>query len=693
MPKHRIPLIFIFVFILFSAIQAYTAPAPLPLNRWVTLRADSKALVKDIILSEVEKQDGFSSAVEEKANLKAVEEEKEKEDASYKSAVSKAGKAFTQAKKRRDDLTSQFQATSTEMEEQQKNNATIAAGIENLDSQIARYNQDIKIQQDALKKWLQTEKQGEALVAAIFTQGFKDSAHKLESLADQASAPFMAQHMGTYIQSFTKVVGNTVSVDFIRAIEEGTATWNNEDPLRIVLEKSNKGTTYLRLKRYELYPFQAPQGGKIKPSATGNIKVAIISSRKALDGFLSQNGYNPSWFDLDRVEKSIKDAVQLNTAAEENLQEQVRSFQDRTKALQDKINTARSEKETQIALLARKDVQLKKVSQETATVKARKDEADRAFREAQKTLHDIRRVHESIIIKTALAAARGSQSPAEVSAEAVIDKLAEVKNDAKMQHSSTTTDITNLQVTGESSTQAVSEARITAVRLIAFINEGDSVRVKMAFRVRTVLEELKDDGAPETPRPASRSPEDKKPSRKAPPAPIAATDDTEDKTPAKAPETKKPVLPPVKRNPAAQGAGELHDVLFEIISAKYTDSDLSVYVDMTNLTGNSPRYVAFYDENYRWSKSRLPDNAGKELEVSKTIFWKGQQQTTMYSAGSRGVLLEPRETQTVQLIFKGFPAKQRNISKLILHPWVYQRLVIWTWKEQDLVFQNLRINR
>lgn len=122
-------------------------------------------------------------------------------------------------------------------------------------------------------------------------------------------------------------------------------------------------------------------------------------------------------------------------------------------------------------------------------VQPKKEEADRAFQQSQKSFHDIRRVRESILIKTALASARGSQSPADASAEAIIDKLTEVKNDAKTQHYSSTTEVTNFQVTAESSYHAVTEAHITAARLISFINEGDSVRVKVAFWIRTVLEE------------------------------------------------------------------------------------------------------------------------------------------------------------------------------------------------------------
>ncbi len=184
----------------------------------------------------------------------------------------------------------------------------------------------------------------------------------------------------------------------------------------------------------------------------------------------------------------------MNAAAEEGLHEHVRSFQERISSLQERINSARSEKDVQLSLLKKKEGQHKKVSQDTAAVQSRKEEADRAFQDAQKSLHDIRRIRESIIVKTALATARGSQSPAEVSAEAIIDKLEEVKNDAKTQHSSSTTEVTNFQVTAESSYQAITEARITSVRLISFINEGDSVRVKMAFRVKTVLAETAEEG-------------------------------------------------------------------------------------------------------------------------------------------------------------------------------------------------------
>jgi hypothetical protein len=698
MSKFRIPLMIVFILLL--ALEGYSAKVSL--SRWMNLRSDAKEQVREIIRSEVDSREGFSTSQEEKATLSAVENEKEAEDAGYKKAIAAANREFSRAKKRRDDVTTQFQAVSTELEDQQKNVKTISTGIENLDSQIARYNQDIKTQQAALTKWLQTEKQGEALVAVIFTRGFKDKAHQLESLSDRISAPLMAQYMGTYIQSFTKVINSVLSADFIRAVEEGTAKWNNEEPLRTELEKGDRGTTYLRLKRYELYPFQAPAGGKIKhPPAPKGVKATVITTRKELDQFIAGSGYSPASYDLARAYNVIKEATQMNAAAEEGLHEHVRSFQERISSLQERINSARSEKDIQWSLLKKKEDQQKKAAQDTAAVQSRKEEADRIFQDAQKSLHDIRRIRESIIVKTALATARGSQSPAEVSAEAIIDKLEEVKNDAKTQHSSSTTEVTNFQVTAESSYQAITEARITSVRLISFINEGDSVRVKMAFRVKTVLVETAEEGVQGTPQPVPKTTTDQQPEPKAPPGKVSrffsslgkTTEDGDRKT-AREPEPEKaaPAREPVKRNPKALGAAEAQDVLFEVIRANASGDEISVFIDVTNMAEEN-RNVALYDESYRWTKSKLTDTADKEHDVSQVVIWKGQQKTTMYEAGSRGIPIDPRTTQAVQLIFKKAPSNLKTIKKLAIHPYIYQRKIFWTWQEHDLVFQNVRMSR
>ena len=303
--------------------------------------------------------------------------------------------------------------------------------------------------------WLKTEKQGEAIVAVIYTRGFKDSAHKLESQADKASAPLMARHMGTYVQSFTKVIDNVLTEDFIRTIEEGTAEWNREEPLRIVLKKETSGTTYLRIKRYELYPFQAPKAEKGAAGRAGSGKqVSVITSKADLDAFLSRNGYKKGKVNLGRAETMIHETNLANRQAEEGLREQLISYRERINYLDKKINTAQTDKEFQLPRLNQKKQQMEKSQTELEVLRLKKDSAVMAFQSAQRTLYDKKRVHESIVVKSSLVTTKRSQTPAEASAEAVIEELEEVLNDAKLQHSSSTNEVENYQVVGESSTKA-----------------------------------------------------------------------------------------------------------------------------------------------------------------------------------------------------------------------------------------------
>jgi len=220
----------------------------------------------------------------------------------------------------------------------------------------------------------------------------------------------------------------------------------------------------------------------------------------------------------------------------------------------------------------------------------------------------------------------------------------------------------------------------------------------MAFRVRTVLEEAGEERprvAPQPP-PTVKKPR-KKAARETPPpveekiARVAPPVVEEERRTVATPE---PVREPVKRNPKALGSAEAKDVLFEVIGAKISSGEITVLVEVSNMTEDSRRNVAMYDENYRWGKSKLTDTADKEYEVSQVVFWKGDQKTSMYEAGSRGVPLDARTTQTAQLIFKKVPTNLKMIKKLTIHPFVYWRVVfVWKWVEQDLPFENIRVSR
>ncbi len=321
-------------------------------SKWLQLNTDSRGSISQLIKSDVERRRGFSTVEEDRINTSMVEEERQKENSAYKAAIDKANSEFRRTKKRADNLKAQFQTSSYDFEETKKNVDNIKAGIKNIDNLLMHYQQDIHAQQRTLSKWLKTTKQGEAVVASIYNRGFMNSAHQLERLADEASAPLMAKQMGDYIHSFTKVVNGVMIGDFIKEVEEGTAKWNSISPMLIPLIRSARGTTYLRLKCYELYPFQAPDTGNIKlKDAAKNIKTQLIFSMKDLDSFLAGNGYSANKYDLSAAAGIIKDATLANQQAKANLREQLLAFNKRISYLKHKTIGSRNDKKSMLTIL------------------------------------------------------------------------------------------------------------------------------------------------------------------------------------------------------------------------------------------------------------------------------------------------------------------------------------------------------
>ncbi len=83
--------------------------ATVTLSRWVTLRSDKSSAVREIIRSEVDKREGFSTSQEEKANLNSAEDERSRMTP-LQEGNCHANREFVRAKKKRDDLTSRYQA-------------------------------------------------------------------------------------------------------------------------------------------------------------------------------------------------------------------------------------------------------------------------------------------------------------------------------------------------------------------------------------------------------------------------------------------------------------------------------------------------------------------------------------------------------------------------------------------------------
>jgi hypothetical protein len=260
--------------------------------------------------------------------------------------------------------------------------------------------------------------------------------------------------------------------------------------------------------------------------------------------------------------------------------------------------------------------------------------------------------------------------------------------------------VTNFQVTGESSTQAVTEAKIIGVRLISFINEGDSVRVKMAFRVRTALEEKKqekgffdslfgsekDEEPP--PKVAERKPAPKPAIKKeAPPESPVIREDSKPELAKIAPAP----APPPKRNVKALASGEGGDFLFELTGAKKTGNEITLMLEATNQVNNT-KYLAVYDETSRYAKSSITDESGKTYPVGQVYLLQGEKKTSSHDA-DRGIAIEPGTSVTVQLIFKKVPSNLKTLKLFNFHPYTATRIVFFKWNETDVPFRNIRLRR
>ncbi len=178
-----------------------------------------------------------------------------------------------------------------------------------------------------------------------------------------------------------------------------------------------------------------------------------------------------------------------NIQAEERLNEQIRSFQEKNANLQKKMADSRYDRETWAAALKKQESLYEPIRQDLNKIRVKMEAAERSLKEAQSALQEKMRFQATIIPVRDAAFLKSSQTPVEAAAEAIVDKLAEVKNDAKTQYSRTTREAAQVLMTDKKAEPADTDTRIVGVKLLSFVGEGDMVRIKVALRVQTALRE------------------------------------------------------------------------------------------------------------------------------------------------------------------------------------------------------------
>jgi len=466
-----------------------------PSSPWLNLPSDERDVVRIVvrkaIIDELNKRGAYSTPQEDAALWKLIEDEKNQGDEVYRENLDKARLPFIRAKNMRDDLVAQVRSLSTDSDDTLKQIKTIRTTIENIDNSLIRRTQDMKTHQKSFEARLSTEKQGSVLIAVTYTADLKDTQRALDHLADRMSVSILAERTVTDKRSFAKTLDGVLPEEFIRGMTEGAFVGDREKTLLIVLAKDSRGAAYLRLKRYDFFPFQKPKSEQLQingdPAA---LPAAVISSLKDLDVFLKKTNYSLGSKDLNKADGLIRDTVKDNSQAEESLNGQIRSFREKNANLQKKIADSRYDHDTWAVALKKQESRYEPMRQELDKIRVNLEAAERSFEDSRNALHEKMRLQETIIPIRDAAFLKGSQTPAEAAAEAIADKLAEVKNDAETQYFRNTKETVHVLMTDEKVREQVeTDSRITGVKLLSFFGEGDIVRIKVAFRVSTALRE------------------------------------------------------------------------------------------------------------------------------------------------------------------------------------------------------------
>lgn len=458
---------------------------------WLNLPSDTRSAVRKTAVDELNKRKAFSTPQEDAALWKLVEDEKSQGDDLYRENLDKARFSFVRAKHMRDGLAAQLRSLSADSDDTHQQIRATRTAIENIDDGLIRWNQDLKIQQKSFEAGLSAEKRGSVLVAVTFVADVKDAPHALDPLADRASVSILEERVATDRRSFTKALEGVLSEETIRGMTDGAFIGDSEKTLHIALAKESRGVTTLRLKRHDFFPFQKP---KSKPLPTkgdpASPPAVLIGSLQDLDAFLKKANHSLSSKDLKQVDRLIQDTLRENIQAEEGLNGQIRSFREKNASLQKKIAESRYEYDTWAAALKRQESRYEPMRQELDKIRVDLAAAERLYKESRNALHAKIRLQETIVPISDAAFLKGSQSPAEAAAEAIADKLAAVKNDAEAQYFRNAKEALQLLATDEKAKEQVeTNSRITRVKLLSFVGEGDVVRIKAAFHVRTAIRE------------------------------------------------------------------------------------------------------------------------------------------------------------------------------------------------------------
>ena len=131
--------------------------------------------------------------------------------------------------------------------------------------------------------------------------------------------------------------------------------------------------------------------------------------------------------------------------------------------------------------------------------------------------------------------------------------------------------------------------------------------------------------------------------------------------------------------------------LFQLNKVDVTGNDLTFIVVATNKADYAQNFVV-YDETVGYTLSTIVDLSGEVQTVALAYMWQGQIKKHS-SEVYRGIPVEPGQSVTVELTFRGISPNITTIPEFNLYPFIATRgfFGVYSWNSDYVPFTNVRI--
>ena len=452
---------------------------------WIALRDDTAPAARAILEKEIR---GFTIAEETEKGVRDAQGEAERLRRDCAAGLERVDEALKQKKERYDTAAREYEAGARAHDEAAKAVQATSKEIENRESEVRRAEEEIRAQKGALVSWLATAKQDEVLAAAVFRQGIDTPLREAVAQCDACAGPLLAERLGVTVHSVSRYVQGLLDADSLTIQASGTfkaATgYGTGDPLLLKADKG--GNTYLRLQVYELYPWQKPE----TPAGGGGTgaKVRLVDELGQLRPLCAEATGKACPPELEKkVEGLLEKVAEANRKAREKLQEATQRHGERIRSAQEAIRSAREKIALERTNLAKLEAQRAEHAKRRDSAAAIRDRSAAERERLQAELDQLRLRAEAVVVKHFPVLASAGKSPKEGIIESIVHELERVRGEASASSLELLARYEKGLLQEDKETRGRTTAAIRKLKLLGFVNEGQTQRVSVAFWVETRL--------------------------------------------------------------------------------------------------------------------------------------------------------------------------------------------------------------